>query len=108
MDFLALVLLLFLPLVLFGSLLLASNWLYDRIFGNEVDPEDAARRRKVFHLDLGQFIPRGTSRESKATPHYDALVEEEWRVRRLEDKTKLEDSSEIHSLTDLLEDSEKE
>jgi hypothetical protein len=108
MENLAFFLFLFLPLVLFGSLLLAMNWLRDRIFGNESNAEEDARRRKVFHLNLGQFIPRGTSRESKSTPHYDALVNAEWQASRFEDKPKVEDSSEIYALGDLLEEKEKE
>jgi hypothetical protein len=103
MGLLALFLSLFLPLVLFGLIVASINWVYDRIFDNEIDPEQEARRREVFQSQFRNFSPFRRRRESKATPHYDALVEKEWRASRLEDKTELEDSSEIHALSELMD-----
>jgi hypothetical protein len=102
-DFLVIFLL---PTMVMFSLVASIHWLSDRIFG--YDPQ-ANHNVGFYHSFQSKLLQNVSSfaarkeRESKATPRYDALVDEEWRARRLEERFSEEDASEVHSLAELLE-----
>lgn len=100
--------LLFLPILVMFLVVGAIHWLLDKLFG--YDP--VAPYQIGFHQTIqAEFLQKAGSfsnRKSKATPHYDAFVEAEWQASRLEDKSIEEDIEEVHSLGELLENSEKE
>jgi hypothetical protein len=102
-DFLVIFLL---PTAVMFSLVASIHWLSDRIFG--YDPQ-ANHNVGFYHSFQSKLLQNVSSfatrkeRESKATPRYDALVDAEWRARRLEESFPEEDASEIHSLAELLE-----
>jgi len=107
MQLIELLVLLFLPILILFSMVAAIHWVLDKLFG--YDP--LAPYQLGFHQQIqAEFIRNASSfssRKSKATPHYDAFVEAEWRASRLEDTAQEDDINEIHSFSDLLENRSK-
>jgi hypothetical protein len=108
---LEIMLMMFLPIALLFGLVALMHWVLDRLFG--YDP--LAPYQVGFHQTIqAEFIQKASSfstrkeRETKYTPHYDALVDAEWDSSRLEETASTGDWEEIHSLGDLLEQKVKE
>jgi hypothetical protein len=91
------------PIVVLIPFVAAIHWLLDRIFGEEGDGIGFAPKMQAdFFQKSAAHIGR-KARESKLNPHYDALVDEEWRISRLEDEYPEFEAEEEQSLGDLLE-----
>lgn len=92
------------PVIGLGILIFLIQWIQDRL---GFDPfKDSQENLNQMHFSGDEFrIKSKPQRESKATPHYDALVEAEWRAQRLElDEEAFENSDdEERSLGELLE-----
>ena len=106
MDGLILILMLFSPLF---AIMLFSWWLSRKTGYDPRGHMDRPlfRRDDIDFLKLPDFYSeeKVKERKSKANPHYDALVEAEWKAKRLEDEAIPEDASdEVRALSDLLEE----
>jgi hypothetical protein len=63
------------------------------------------KRNDIDFLKLPDFYSeeKGKRQQSKENPHFDGLVDAEWRAKRLEESLPEEESDEVHALIDLLE-----
>ena len=90
------------PIVVLIPIVAMSHWLLDRIFGEEDGIGLANQMQADFFQNSAQYVGR-KAHESKSNPHYDELVDEEWRISRLEDEAFEPESEEEQSLGDLIE-----
>jgi hypothetical protein len=91
------------PVVVLGTLVATIHWILDRIFGTESYEIGFAQRMQADFFQKADVFAARKSREEKYSPHYDALVDEEWRSLRLEDETSEPETDEELSLAQLLE-----
>ena len=91
------------PVLVLVPLVAAIHWLLDRIFGEESDEIGFHQRMQADFFRKANVFANRKGRESKASPHYDALVDEEWRSARLQDESSEYETDEELSLGQLLE-----
>ena len=104
--FIDFVVIFFLPTTIMFTLVASIHWLTDRIFGYDPQANHNVGFYHSFQSKLLQNVSSLATRkeyDAKNTPHYDALVDAEWRARRLEDAPHDDDSKEIYSLAELLD-----
>lgn len=90
------------PTVAFIALIFCFHWLLDRLFGEDSDRISFAHQMQANFIKNARPFGMRKGHESKENPHYDALVDAEWRAERLDDAFSDKDAAEIR-LADLLE-----
>lgn len=91
------------PVLVLVPMVAGIQWLLDRIFGEESDQIGFHQRMQAEFFRKANVFANRKERESKSNPHYDALVDAEWRSRRLEERVSEYETDEELSLGQLLE-----
>lgn len=91
------------PTLGFIAVVFFIHWLLDRLFGEDSDQINVANRMQAEFMQNARPFGLRKARESKVNPHYDALVDAEWRAERLADTLEDADASDEIRLADLLE-----
>jgi hypothetical protein len=94
------------PILVLGGLVALINWVQDRFDPLKEHQRNITDMYQKQHGYIGIHFPQRAERESKSNPHYDALVDAEWKAaKRLEDMPPNDEDE--HTLGDLLEKKDK-